>query len=364
MKIVFLMHSFYEINVGGAEYQAYTISKKLIKHDHKINFVFLKSENEACNNSNSFNLFPIDRIRYKKLTPLKLIYCFKVLQLLKEIKPDIIYHRNFSSFLLMAHIYKLFNKKVKIIFHISHDNDTPKYKLNLRPSKILKSIDDLFRYFALYFTKNIISQTKFQQQKLLKNHKKHSSVIMNFSEPSKNIGYAVKENLIVWIANVKEKKNPLDFIRLANDLKNTDYRFVMMGKPPGGKFQKKFDATLKDSNVTYLGQVKNVTVNEILCKSKILCCTSFGEGFSNTFIQAWTRKVPVVSQYVDPDGLIEENGLGYCSQSYEALKDNVLTLIENPEILETMAKKVKYFSDDNFLIDNNFHKFIKFMEKR
>jgi glycosyltransferase involved in cell wall biosynthesis len=51
-------------------------------------------------------------------------------------------------------------------------------------------------------------------------------------------------------------------------------------------------------------------VNRCLARTKVFVNTSDVEGFPNTFLQAWARKVPVVS-YFDPDGIIRGKGLGY-----------------------------------------------------
>jgi len=161
-------------------------------------------------------------------------------------------------------------------------------------------------------------------------------------------------------------KNPFEFIKLANDLKGTQYHFLMIGRPPGGKFEEQFFRALEGSNVKYLGELSNEEVNKILCKARIFCCTSFGEGFPNTFLQAWMRKVPVVSLYVDPDDLIGRYRLGYHSKSYESLKMDTLNLITNPSILQNMAENVRKFAVNNFLLKNNiqgFHNYLTELNK-
>jgi glycosyltransferase involved in cell wall biosynthesis len=62
----------------------------------------------------------------------------------------------------------------------------------------------------------------------------------------------------------------------------------------------------------YLGSLALDDVNQLLAGAHLLVNTSTHEGFSNTFIQAWLRAVPVVSLNADPDDLLESAGLGAC----------------------------------------------------
>ena len=119
MKIVFLMHSYYELNKGGAEYQAFMIAKELLKFDFDfdVHFVFLQAGNAKTGNGNNTKLHPIKKFRFNTLSNLKLIYFSNIYSKLKKIKPDVIYHRNLSSFLYVANYYGKFNK-TKIILII------------------------------------------------------------------------------------------------------------------------------------------------------------------------------------------------------------------------------------------------------
>jgi glycosyltransferase involved in cell wall biosynthesis len=84
-------------------------------------------------------------------------------------------------------------------------------------------------------------------------------------------------------------------------------------------------------NVEYLGGQTQDQVNAVLAQSDLLVCTSDYEGFANTFIQAWLRRVPVVSLHVDPDGLLSRTGLGIVSHTEDRLYVDVADLLDSPE---------------------------------
>ena len=74
-----------------------------------------------------------------------------------------------------------------------------------------------------------------------------------------------------------------------------------------------------DSNLQYLGEVSQDEVNRRLREGHILVNTSRYEGFSNTFVQAWMRRVPVVSLTVDPDNILVRENIGFCSGTFKNL---------------------------------------------
>ncbi len=62
-------------------------------------------------------------------------------------------------------------------------------------------------------------------------------------------------------------------------------------------------------NVTVHGRASRAQMDGFYRRAAALLCTSDYEGFPNTFIEAWSHGIPVVSTH-DPDGLIDRLGLG------------------------------------------------------
>ena len=100
---------------------------------------------------------------------------------------------------------------------------------------------------------------------------------------------------VVWVGNIKPLKRPELLLDLAAAfVAEQNVRFLMIGREGSGKHYSDFVSKLTQApNVAYLGELPVEQVNRILGESHILVNTSDFEGFPNTFIQAWMRRVPV-----------------------------------------------------------------------
>jgi len=83
-------------------------------------------------------------------------------------------------------------------------------------------------------------------------------------------------------------------------------------------------------NVEMCGRVPHARMAEYYQRSHVLCCTSAYEGFPNTFLEAWSIGLPVVSTF-DPDGVIAANGLGWVARDVDGIVDCLRKIAESPE---------------------------------
>jgi glycosyltransferase involved in cell wall biosynthesis len=154
--------------------------------------------------------------------------------------------------------------------------------------------------------------------------------------------------MVLWVSNVKPIKRLELFLDLARELKDTPARFVYVGRPADIKHYTIPEEKLDDSNnVTYFGELSYDKTNELIAEASVLVNTSVSEGFPNTFVQAWLRETPVVSLDVDPDNLLEKEGIGYCSGSFEKLTSDMRVLLEDEEKRRLIGKRARQYAIEN-----------------
>ena len=107
-----------------------------------------------------------------------------------------------------------------------------------------------------------------------------------------------------------------------------------------------------ENKIEVTGEIPISEVNKILSQSHLLINTSEMEGFSNTFIQAWMRKVPVISLNVDPDNILRQKHLGFCSGNFTQLVKDTRLLIKNHLLREKMGSNARQYAVENHSLDN------------
>jgi glycosyltransferase involved in cell wall biosynthesis len=96
-------------------------------------------------------------------------------------------------------------------------------------------------------------------------------------------------------------------------------------------------------NVDFLGAVPYEDVNKYVARTKVFLNTSVVEGFPNTFLQAWVRKVPVVS-YFDPDRLIEKRNFGRRPENESQMCDALKELLEDEPVRSRIGEEAHAFA--------------------
>jgi len=92
------------------------------------------------------------------------------------------------------------------------------------------------------------------------------------------------------------------------------------------------------ANLDFLGFQPFEKADHYFKQAKVFINTSLHEGFPNTFLQAWSRGIPVIS-FVDPDDVIQKNNLGAVVRTESELAWALRNLLDgcrpNPDHIKT-----------------------------
>lgn len=272
------------------------------------------------------------------------------------IRPNVIYQRVGCGLTGIAGLYS-FIFRSKFVWNVAHDDD-------LSPSVSDKStfysgsrIDKALLMVGRRLADYIVTQTS-EQFHRAKQAMPNAGIILvpNFHPQPKDEIKPRSVLRVIWVANFRPEKNPELFIRLAKDYLNIDSRvqFTMIGSQSSNSaWQNSLLLAIGEcQNLTYLGGLPASVTNAYIANSDVFVNTSLSEGFPNTFIQAWLRSVPVISAFVDPDGILGKGVGGYIAGESCALLDHVRRLLEDADLRATLAATGKAHAQANHSMRN------------
>ena len=229
MKIVILIKSYFKYNPGGSEHQALLFAKEMVIKGNEVHYIFVNSSNmKVPAIDEGINLHPLNPIKGNIMIGKPVfLYKKKVIKLLEEIRPEVIYHRNLNPFIGFACFYAR-SRKCKVIWHIASLNDVKKIKIKYKWSPIVSYFNNKWIKFGINYADQIITQEEKHDILLLKNFGKSNTVKINkFFPVLKNKSKSISKIKIFWIANIRPIKQLEIFLDLADKIDNNNIEFIL-----------------------------------------------------------------------------------------------------------------------------------------
>ena len=348
MHITFLMPHHWSSTLGGAELQVRYFIEHIRRHSHhKVSMICCNTRmhnDEGVTVHESRAWLPIRR--YSLISDYPSIYSRLV-----RLEPDVVYTRTCTPLVGFAASYCERHGKA-LVYHIAHVEDVcPPRETGRRA--FLKKLHRPIYIYGLKRARVIVAQAPYQSAALLQNYGlRASAVIPNFHPIPDLRGLHKRGNVVLWVANLKPAKQPEVFLGLAKRFsQENSSQFIMVGAIQDSAYEHFRDQSTLPRNVSYLGIQTVDAVNQLFASADILVNTSRadGEGFPNTFIQAWLHKVPVLSLEMNPDSILTARGLGRCCDGdFEHLVDALARLLQNEMDRIEIGRTAREYAAANF----------------
>lgn len=212
----------------------------------------------------------------------------------------------------------------------------------------------LYRY-GLRKADRVIVQTR-RQQKMLRNGFGCDSVVIPMPCPGPaDADYSLRvlpsgnSQRVLWIGRICEQKRPDRLLDLAEAC--PDLSLDLVGPGDGTEYCRGvLQRAERIPNVSVCGPASRDRVPEFYQRAALMCCTSDFEGFPNTFLEAWSHGLPIVSSF-DPDDLIAEKGMGIVAHDAQGLASAIRALIGNPRRWRRASDAARRYYLANHTID-------------
>jgi glycosyltransferase involved in cell wall biosynthesis len=347
----FILPKFFRECQGGAELQCYYLARELINRGWLVHFIREYRYLEFPKNYEKDGIF-IHSIPFLH-QQLRFMNTYSLSRVMEKIMADVWYCRATIAYLfpVLWNARKL--KQGKVIWACSHDKEIRGVKVDEPLTQLAWRLNQTIFRSVLPRTDHILLQTQDQKNLLKKKFGLTGRVIYNAHPKPTGQRASNNSQTIIWVGRLQTWKRPETFIALADYFKRKSYQFIAVGIPLEGS---SLEASLRDadnalSNFKYTGELPNSEVCRLISDARLLVCTSYHEGFSNTFIEAWARGVPVISLKVDPDNLLTQKKLGVVSNSFYQLCRDVEHFMEDDRLWSEVSENCLHFFNTYMTID-------------
>jgi glycosyltransferase involved in cell wall biosynthesis/ubiquinone/menaquinone biosynthesis C-methylase UbiE len=334
-------------HIGGVERQTALLSEWLSKRGHKVTVITWDEGGAPIEYINKIKIVKLCKVSdglpfLRFFTP----RWTSLISALKTADADIYYHNCAEYITGQISLWCQLNKK-PFIYTIASDADCEKTLPNLKS----KREEYLFRY-GLTHANLVISQTQKQAKLILHNYNIKAHPINMPATPPVYIKHYNREQLftkqkVTWVGRLHKVKRVEWLIDIAEALPNINFEIIGAPYDNSAYIQENLDRIKQTKNITYLGKISRTDMPSIYQNASILCCTSIYEGFPNTYLEAWSYGIPVITT-IDPDDVIKCNKLGFHAKTKADFIKHINTLVNNENYWQTCSKNcLDYYLDNH-----------------
>jgi glycosyltransferase involved in cell wall biosynthesis len=332
--------------IGGESVQQTLLAKAFTAADYGVSMVVKdlgQPQGEIVDGIQVWKAFaeeagiPVFRFLYPRLT--------SILDALNKANADI-YYQSCAGMLTGVVARHCRAHRRTFVFRLAHDSDCMPGQQLIRLWRDRK----LYEY-GLRRADLIAAQGERQSSLLRENYGLDSVPINMVVEIPDGADQRRKDIDILWINNLRLFKRPDLVVELA--LAIPDRNFTMIGGPTVGS-EDLYEAIKSRAeavpNLNFIGAIPYHQVNNYIERARVFVNTSDAEGFPNSFLQAWIRRVPVVS-FFDPDGLIAEKQLGAVPIDLADMGHQIRELLDSDGLRESVGERSRLFVLQNYSPD-------------
>jgi glycosyltransferase involved in cell wall biosynthesis len=259
--------------------------------------------------------FPFDLVEtydpQKGLKYLKYLttYIPSMQRAVNQTKPDVLIQACAGAITGMA-AFVAHRAGIPFVYRVANDMDVDE-----RYKSRLKFYEQMMYSYGLDKSDLIMCQNQYQYDAVKKKYPNKPAVLLpnpfGFGEEF-SPQPLVERKYVAWLGVFQYQKNLPLLLRISKSLPEVNFRIGGMRGSTVDEPTNQALTELEDlPNVEFVGYVKRDEVLPFLGNAVALLNTSHYEGFSNTYLEAFSRGTPVIAQQgADPDGVIGKLNLG------------------------------------------------------
>ena len=339
---------------GGAEHQQALLARELARRGHQVSFIVKDFGQREIMDSDGIRIYKFSLPESRKMLFLsRIIRFFTRIQYFWNIlsKPgaDIYYQRCAGTVTGSLSLYCLIRRK-KFIYSIASRSDVDGTVIHdsyfSGCPRLLRIIPKASFVLGLLCAGCVVAQNTEQQILLRKNYRKKSVLIKSLYRKPEHSHRSDHPTEIIWISSIQKMKQPELFLELARLLPDTRFRMIGGASVDREYYEQIKNEAEKIPNLAFTGFVPPGDVQKYYENAMVIINTSLYEGFPNTFLEAWSNAIPVVSLNVDPDEIICDKNLGIHSKNPDQLLLDVKKLVRDRPLRETLGMNGKNYLED------------------